>query len=107
MKIPNIQISNDSNYDQPLGKYSRMAMEYLLEGNLQRYMILKMDGTLMEIMHKVQEEAVEKIENILQQMLMKNQMPKTEDIMEKTRHMNSLRAAAEEIVLNELVYKVR
>nr|WP_235715979.1 TnpV protein [Acetivibrio cellulolyticus] len=107
MKLPNIQISNESNYDQPLGKYGRMAMEYLKEQNPQRYMILKMDGTLMEIMHKVQEEAVERIENILQQMLMENQIPKTEDIMEKTRHMNSLRATAEEIVLNELIYKVR
>ncbi|HEX9059199.1 MAG TPA: TnpV protein [Clostridia bacterium] len=107
MKIPNIQVSNDSNYDQPLGKYGRMAMEYLQAENPQRFMILKMDGTLMEVMHKVQEEAVEKIENILQQMLMEDQMPKTEDIMEKTRHMNSLRVAAEEIVLNELIYKVR
>nr|WP_242853037.1 TnpV protein [Pseudobacteroides cellulosolvens] len=107
MNIPNIQVSNDSNYDQPLGKYGRMAMEYLQEEKPQRYMILKMDGTLMEIMHKVQEEAVEKIENILQQMLMKDKMPNTEDIMEKTRHMNSLKAAAEEIVLKELVYKVR
>ncbi|WP_081927279.1 TnpV protein [Pseudobacteroides cellulosolvens] len=107
VNIPNIQISNNSEDDRPLGKYGRMAMEYLKEQNPQRYMILKMDGTLMATMHRVQEEAVEKIEYITQQMLKSDPMPNTEDIMEKTRHMYSLRSAAEEIVLNELIYKVR
>jgi len=32
-------------------------------------------------------------------------MPATEDIMEKTRHLNSLRSSAEEIVLNEIVFR--
>jgi hypothetical protein len=95
--LPNLQISNNSEEDnQPLGKYSRMAMEYLHENHPQRFMILKMDGTLMEKMHLVHREVLET-----------EPMPATEDIMEKTRHMNSLRLAAEEIVLNEIVFKVR
>nr|WP_243109578.1 TnpV protein [Dehalobacter sp. 14DCB1] len=107
LKVPSIQISNNSEDDRPLGKYGRMALEFLKEQNPQRFMILKMDGTLMEIMHKVQEEAVEKIEHITQEMLKTEPMPKTEDIMEKTKHLNSLKSVAEEIVLNEVVYKVR
>ncbi|WP_243131402.1 TnpV protein [Desulfitobacterium sp. LBE] len=107
LKVPCIQISNNSEDDRPLGKYGRMAMEFLKEQNPQRFMILKMDGTLMEIMHKVQEEAVEKIEHITQEMLKMEPMPETEDIMEKTKHLNSLKSVAEEIVLNEVVYKVR
>ena len=106
--LPNLQISNNSEDDsQPLGKYGRMAMEYLHENHPQRFMILKMDGTLMEKMHRVHREAVEKIEYITQQMLEAEPMPATEDILEKTRHLNSLRSAAEEIVLNEIIFKVR
>ena len=85
VKIPNIQISNNTKDDRPLGKYGRMAMEYLKEQSPQRYIILKMDGTLMGTMHRVQEQAVEKMEQIIQQMLGSDPMPKTEDIMEKTR----------------------
>lgn len=105
--LPDIQISNDKESDQPLGKYGRMAMEYLKENRPQRFMTLKMDGTLMEKMHRVNEESLEKIETILQQMLKKEPIPDTEDILERTRHLNSLRRAAEEIVLHELVLKPR
>lgn len=106
--LPNLQISNNSEDDsQPLGKYGRMAMEYLHENHPQRFMILKMDGTLMEKMHRAHREAVEKIEHIIQQMLEAEPMPVTEDILEKTRHLNSLRSAAEEIVLHEIIFKVR
>ena len=107
VKVPNIQISNNKGDDRPLGKYGRMAMEYLKEQNPQRFMILKMDGTLMEIMHRVQAEAVKKIEHITQQMLTTEPIPDTEDIMEKTRHLNSLRSTAEEVILNEVIYKAR
>ena len=106
--LPNLQISNNSEDDsQPLGKYGRMAMEYLHENHPQRFMILKMDGTLMEKMHRAHKEAVGKIEYITQQMLEVEPMSATEDIMEKTRHLNSLRSSAEEIVLNEIIFKVR
>ena len=65
------------------------------------------DGTLMAKMHRVHKEAVEKIEYIISQMLDVKPIPTTEDIMEKTRHLNSLRLAAEEIVLNEIIFKAR
>ena len=108
VRLPNIQISNNSEDDnQLLSKYGRMAMDYLHDNHPQRFMILKMDGTLMEKMHRADREAVEKLELITQQMLQTDPMPETEDIMVKTRHLNSIRSAAEEIVLNEIVFKVR
>jgi hypothetical protein len=55
----------------------------------------------------VQKEAVEKIEYITQQMLETEPTPKTENIMVKSHHRHSLRSAAEEIVLNEIIFKVR
>ena len=64
---PSIQVSNESGDDQPLGRYGRMALEYLMENSPDRYTILKMDGSLMGVMHRVQTEAAEKIEALTQQ----------------------------------------
>lgn len=107
---PNLQISNDPQADQPLGRYGIMALEYLKEQHPDRYTTLKMAGNLMETMHKVQEEATERIEALIQQMLKNNPLPTnpetdlpTEDTLERTRHLNSLKRAAEETVLAEIV----
>lgn len=100
---PNLQVSNDSRADQPLGRYGRMALEYLRENHPDRFTILKMDGSLMEIMHRVQEEATERIETLIQQMLQGGPLPETADTLERTRHYNSLKLQAEEIVLQSLV----
>ncbi len=105
--LPNIQVSNNQENDRPLGRYGRLALEYLRENHPQRYMTLKMDGTLMEKMHRVNEEALKQIEALTQQMLQKEPMPDTEDTLERTKHLNSLRRSAEEIVLRELVLKPR
>ena len=53
MLLPDLQISNNSEADRPLGRYGRMALEYLKDNQPERYTILKMDGSLMEIMHRV------------------------------------------------------
>ncbi|MVB10461.1 Transposon-encoded protein TnpV [Caprobacter fermentans] len=107
MMLPNIQVSNNQENDRPLGRYGRLALEYLRESHPQRYMTLKMDGTLMEKMHQVNEEALKQIEALTQQMLQKKPMPDTEDTLERTKHLNSLRRSAEEIVLRDLVLKPR
>lgn len=84
-------------------RYGRMALEYLMENHPDRYTALKMDGSLMEKMHRVQKEASDRIETLTQQMLQDNPMPQTEGTMERTRHLNSLKRSAEETVLSEIV----
>lgn len=107
MLIPNIQISNHAEDDRPLGRYGRMALTYLRDNHPDRYMILKMDGMLMEMMHQVQQEATERIECLTHQMLIDNPMPMTDDIWERTRHLNDLKLMAEEIVLQTVVFLAR
>ena len=80
-----------------------MALSYLRENRPERYMVLKMDGTLMETMHRVQREATEQIERLTQQMLMDAPMPVTDDILERTRHLNDLKSMAEETILRAFV----
>ena len=103
MLLPDLQISNNSEADRPLGRYGRMALEYLKDNQPERYTILKMDGSLMEVMHRVQNEATEKIEALTQQMLQQEPMPQTQDILERTRHLNNLKLMAEETVLQTIV----
>ena len=64
-------------------------------------------GKVKEVILKVDEEAEQRKERLIQQFLLKQPMPDTEDTMERAGHMNSLTKQAEEIVLDELVMKVR
>lgn len=107
IQFPILQISNDPLADQPLGRYGRMALEYLRDTDFDRYTVLKMDGTLMEVMHQVQETVTAKIEILIQQMLVANPLPHTEDTLKRTRHLNGLKLTAEEIVIREIVLKSR
>lgn len=104
---PNLQISNSEEADQPLGRYGRMALEYLRENHPDRYTALKMDGSLMEVMHLIQSEATEQIEAMTQQMLKTDPLPETEDTLKRTRHYNSLKLSAEEIVIREIILTPR
>jgi hypothetical protein len=89
--------------DQPLGRYGRMAMKHLHETNPQRFSLLKMTGKLMDMMYRVDEEAWEMTESIIQKLLSRDPVPQTDDILEKTRHYNTKKSIAEEFVINELV----
>jgi hypothetical protein len=93
--------------DQPLGKYGRMAMNYLHETNPQRFSVLKMTGKLMDMMVRVDEEATEMVEAIIQRLLRRTPTPQTDDILEKTRHFNTQRSVAEELVIHEMVLVAR
>ena len=96
-------LGKDDAPEQPLGKYGRMAMKHLHDTDPQRFCLLKMTGELMSIMYRVDEEATDKVEAIIQRMLAKDPVPQTEDILEKTRHFNSKKCVAEELVIHEMV----
>lgn len=103
MLLPNIQISNCAEDDCPLGRYGRMALAYLRDNHPDRYTALKMDGALMETMHRVQRDAAEQVERLIQRMLLDDPMPVTSDILERTRHWNSLKSMAEKIALQTVI----
>ncbi|GIP30867.1 MULTISPECIES: TnpV protein [Paenibacillaceae] len=105
---PQLQISNQAEADQqPLGKYGRMALNYLRNHHPQRFMSLKMQGNLMKKMHQADQEANEKMNQLTEQLLRLRPIPQTEDILERTRHLNQIKSTAEELVLNDIVLKPR
>lgn len=88
---------------QPLGKFGRMAIDYLHETDPQRFSSLKMQGVLISTMERVDEEAQTKLLDITKKLLEQDPVPKTDDILERTRHLNEKRGIAREIVLREIV----
>lgn len=94
----------EGNVPKPLGRFGRMRWKYLVENKRSLAMRWHMEGTLRRRMEKVDEEANAMLDRLQQQMLEKDPVPRTDDILERTRHLNSIRDAAEEIVLKTLIY---
>ena len=83
------------------GCWGRMRRSYLMEHRPSTYSTMAMTGELFPHLYQVDEQA----ELILEQM--RNQFPAPDRNAEPTawvRHMNSVRAQAEEIIREELIY---
>ena len=84
-----------------LGCWGRMRRSYLMEHRPSTYSTMAMTGELFPHLYQVDEQA----ELILKQMLGHYPAPdRSTDPMAWVRHMNSVRAQAEEIIWEELIY---
>lgn len=108
MMYPELQISENPETDNmPVGKYGKLWKAYMMENHPHRLSELVAQGKINEVILNVDEEAEQRKELLIQQLLLKQPMPDTEDTLERAGHMNSLTKQAEEIVLDELVMKLR
>lgn len=104
---PNISIESESkSSSQHLGRFGRDWMNHLHRNHRQRFMTLRMTGKLEATARRVDAEAMERQEEVYQQLLATNP-PQTEDMLEKARHLNSLHLKAEETVMTEIILKPR
>ena len=90
-----------------IGKYGMLRFRYLRDQKKAIFSGMQMEGTLKEHLEQVDREATEMVERLTAQMAEKqgvNEQLKRTDQMRWVQMMNSLKASAEEIVLNELVY---
>lgn len=88
-----------------LGKYGRMRRTFLQEEMPMVYDDLVLTEQLFPHLYEVQGCAVKRVEVIMEGLLEKNPAPDKElDAMAWTRHMNTLKAQAEEVMLAELIY---
>ena len=106
MLYPDIQIAPETERMEA-GPYGQAWKTYMVEANPERVSELLMKGQLLSEMAKVDEEAENRKEELIQAMLKKNPMPQTEDTMERAAHMEMLTREADEIVLAEIVYQQR
>ena len=87
--IPDLKLPNE---ERPIGKYGRMHRAYLKEHNPMRFHDLVLEGQLWTYLADLNEQAQERLSLIVEQMAW-------------VRAMNSIHNRAEEIVLEEIVYR--
>ena len=103
--IPDLKLPHE---ERPIGKYGRMHREYLKEHNPMMFNDLVLDGQLWTYLADLNEQAQERLSLIVERMKVTESVTeelKASDQMAWVRAMNSIRNRAEEIVLNEIVYR--
>ena len=103
--IPDLKLPEE---ERPIGKYGRMHREYLRENHPILFNELALRFQLWTYLADINEQAQERFQVII------SQMQKAESVTEKMkeynqwewiRKMNSIHNRAEEIVLNEMIYR--
>ena len=88
-----------------IGKYGMMRKEYLRNHKKAIFSILALQNRLDSHLMEVDSEARQRVEDLTMQLLEKDPAPeKSADCMAWTRHMNRIRAQAEELVVQEIIY---
>ncbi|MFR4466539.1 MAG: TnpV protein [Faecalibacterium prausnitzii] len=100
--LPNLTLHQPKT---PLGKYSRMRLSFLRQQHPALYNTMLLNGSLYPHLMEVEQTAESRMQQTMAQLLKQNPAPdKEQNQMAWVQHMNSLRAQAEELVLNELIY---
>ena len=101
--IPEIELKPVE--DMVLNKYGRMRRAFLQEQNPMLFDDLVLTEQLFPHLYEVQEIAEKRVGVIIAGLLKKNPAPdKGTDVMAWVRHMNLLKAMAEEVVVREVIY---
>jgi len=108
MLYPELQISKNEETDRtPVGRFGSLWKNYMLENHPHRLSELVAQGKINEMILQVDEEAESRKERLIQELLTAQPMPDTEDTTERAAHMGMITSTAEEIVISELVLRLR
>ena len=101
-QLPNLTLPQQ---EKALGKYGRLHRTYLMKHRPVLYNSMLLSGTLHPYLLEVEQTAENQMQQTMQELLKQNPAPNKEQYqMEWVQHMNSLKAQAEELVMNELIY---
>ena len=102
--IPNLELPQES---RPIGKWGRMHRRYLETYHPIRFNQLVLSGTLWTYLADLNEQAQARMETLIEQMKTAEGVTeslKANDPMAWVQRMNGIRARAEEIVREELIF---
>ena len=103
--IPNLTLSETEM--KPLGKYGRMRKKYLQEHRPVLWNSMILSEKLYPHLREIDEAANARLEKLMSELMKQNGVTeslKASDPMKWTGLMNNLKAQAEEIIFNELIY---
>ena len=103
-QIPDISLEETRG---TIGKYGLMRKEYLRNHKVARFNILTLQNRLDSHLMEIDSQARQRVDNLMSELLEKNPAPdKMADGMAWTRHMNQIKAQAEELVIQEIIYSL-
>ena len=103
--IPNVSLPEQTDYQ--IGKYGRMHLDYIKQHRRGRYTTLVTEGKLNARLHEIDLEANEMLEAIIPRLAAERGIDedlKARDVLRWVAEMNNIKASAEEIVLQEVIY---
>ena len=102
--IPDLTLPEES---RPIGKWGRMYREYLKEHKPIQYNCLLVSGKLWTYLADLNQQAQDRLERMIEQMKTAegiSEALKANNPMAWVQRMNNIRARAEEIIREELIY---
>ena len=103
---PNLALPEQTNYT--LGKHANLRRDFMKKHRRGMYTTLLTEGRLNEHLHDIDLQAHAMLEDIIPRLAKERGIDedlKTYDALQWVAEMNNIKAAAEEIVLKEVIYK--
>ena len=106
IRYPNLELPEQTNY--PLGKYANLRFDFIKKHRRGKYTTLLTEGRLNEYLHAIDIRAHELLDDIIPRLAKErgiDEVLKAHNALLWTAEMNSIKASAEEIVLQEVIYQ--
>ena len=104
--IPNVTLPEQTDYQ--IGKYGQMHLDYIKSHRRGRYTTLFTESKLNARLHEIDLEANEMLETIISRLAAERGIDedlKARDMLRWVAEMNNIKASAEEILLQEVIYQ--
>lgn len=102
---PDLALPGQTNYT--LGKYANLRLGFIKKHRRGTYTTLLTEGRLNEYLHDIDIQAHELLDDIIPRLAQERGMDenlKTHNTLQWAAEMNNIKASAEEIVVNEIIY---
>ena len=106
INYPNLELPEQTNY--PIGKYANLQLEFMKKHRRGRYTILLTEGKLNEYLHAIDIQVHELLDDISPRLAHErgiDEVLKAHNAIQWVVEMNNIKASAEEIVLQEVIYQ--
>ena len=103
---PDLELPEQTNY--PLGKYANLRLAFMKKHRRGTYTTLLTEGRLNEYLHAIDIQAHELLDDIITRLAQErgaDEVLKAHNALLWTTEMNNIKASAEEIILQEVVYQ--
>ena len=103
---PDLALPEQTNY--PIGKYGNLRLDFMKKHRRGTYTTLLTEGRLNEYLHAIDIQAHELLDDIIPRLAQERGIDeelKAHDPLQWATEMNNVKASAEEILLQEVIYQ--